>query len=53
MNRHEKSFYRQTPQSKLPTEERLKIFANLIVDRLLEAQQNGQLSTRGPYERSG
>lgn len=29
--------------STLPLEDRLKILANLIIDRLLEEQQNGQL----------
>ena len=32
--------------STLPLEERLQIIANLIIDRLLEDQQNGQLKIK-------
>ncbi len=53
MKQHEKSYYRNTPQSQLSTEEKLKIFASLIVDRLIEEQQQGKLFKRNPYERSG
>jgi hypothetical protein len=42
-NRAKKEFNRAV-HPELNTEERLKIFANLIVDRLLEMQQEGLIT---------
>jgi len=42
-NRDKKKFNR-TVHPELNTEERLKIFANLIVDRLIEMQQEGLIT---------
>lgn len=46
LNQNKTRDIKRPPTSTLTTEERLKVIANLIVDRIIEDQQNGTLRMR-------
>ena len=50
-NRVELSKSGRVYASTLPLEERLKIFANLVIDRVLEDMANGKLPINNPVEK--